>query len=99
MEKFARDAVADDKIQCKEDIVVSSRGNSMRVRAPIVCVPSQEIALARGNVDLIKIRARECLSIWRLYRIQTSPCLGLSRELKAEGGRRERSGSEDNEQR
>lgn len=24
MEKFARDAVADDRIQCKEDIVVSS---------------------------------------------------------------------------
>jgi len=25
MEKFARDAVADERIQCKEDIVVSER--------------------------------------------------------------------------
>lgn len=30
MEKFARDAVADDRIQCKEDIVVSSDFNNKR---------------------------------------------------------------------
>lgn len=52
MEKFARDAVADKRIQCKEDIVVSTRTLDLPV-------PASRAASVYGEIARERERERE----------------------------------------